>query len=48
MPQHRCTRLVRLALIETLVAAAGAIVLVLLVYAVESDALSAAAGFARF
>lgn len=48
MPQHRRTRLVRLALIESLVAAVGAVVLLLLGYAVEPESLSAAAGFAPF
>ncbi len=48
MPQQRCTRLVRLATIESLVAAAGAVVLLMLGYAVEPDALSAAAGIAPF
>lgn len=48
MPQRRRTHLVRLALIESLVAAVGIALLLLLGYAIEPDALSAAAGFARF
>ncbi len=48
MSHHRRTHLVRLALIESLVAAVGIAVLLLLGFGIEPDALDAAAGFARF
>ena len=46
--KHRRTLLVRLALVESLVAAAGIALLLFLDLVVDPDALSAAAGFARF
>jgi hypothetical protein len=48
MSQHRRTLLVRLALLESLIAAVGVAVLLLLDFALDADALTAAAGFARF
>jgi len=48
MSKHRRTLLVRLALVESLVTAVGVALLLFLDLAVDPDALSAAAGFARF
>jgi hypothetical protein len=48
MSQHRRTLLVRLALVESLIAALGIAVLLFLEFVLDADALAAAAGFARF
>ncbi|MGE5338575.1 MAG: hypothetical protein ACM3PU_12145 [Gemmatimonadota bacterium] len=48
MPPHCRSFLVRLALVESLIAAVGVGVLLVLGLVVDPDALSAAAGFARF
>ncbi len=48
MPSRCRTFLVRLALVESLIAAVGVGLLLFLGLVVDADALSAAAGFARF
>lgn len=48
MPHDRCTALVRLALVESLIALLGVGMLLFLGLAVDAEALCAAAGFARF
>jgi len=48
MSQHRRTILVRLALVESLIAAVGVAVLLVLGFALDAEVLTAAAGFARF
>jgi hypothetical protein len=48
MLRDRCTALVRLALVESLIALLGVGVLLFLGLAVDAEALCAAAGFARF